>query len=90
MSPSTPDRRGPPVELVELSKSYQEGERLHAVLEGATASIEAGERVAVLGPSGSGKSTLLNLISGTDLPDSGVVRIGGVDVTALSELERTL
>jgi len=78
------------VELVGLHKSYQEGDRLHAVLDGASATISGGERVAILGPSGSGKSTLLNLISGTDLPDSGTVRIDGVDVTALSEHERTL
>jgi len=88
-SPVRP-RHGPTVELVGLHKSYQEGDRLHAVLDGASATISGGERVAVLGPSGSGKSTLLNLISGTDLPDSGTVRIDGVDVTALSELERTL
>jgi putative ABC transport system ATP-binding protein len=81
---------GPSVELIELCKSYQEGERLHSVLDSATASIAGGERVAILGPSGSGKSTLLNLISGTDLPDAGTVRVDGVDVTALTEHARTL
>ena len=81
---------GPPVELVDLHKSYREGDRLHTVLDGASATIAGGERVAILGPSGSGKSTLLNLISGTDLPDAGAVRIGGADVTAMTELQRTL
>ena len=81
---------GPPVELIDLHKSYREGERLHTVLDGVSAIIGGGERVAILGPSGSGKSTLLNLISGTDLPDGGAVRIAGVDVTALTEHERTL
>jgi len=81
---------GPPVELVDLRKSYREGDRLHTVLDGATATIAGGERVAILGPSGSGKSTLLNLISGTDLPDAGTVRVNGVDVPALTEHERTL
>jgi putative ABC transport system ATP-binding protein len=83
-------RSGPDIELVGLHKSYKEGDRTHAVLDGASASIRAGERVAILGPSGSGKSTLLNLISGTDLPDAGAVRVRDVDVTALSERERTL
>jgi putative ABC transport system ATP-binding protein len=81
---------GPAVELVDVHKSYREGDRLHAVLTGATTRIAPGERVAILGPSGSGKSTLLNLVSGIDLPDRGVVRIGDVDVTGLSERERTL
>jgi putative ABC transport system ATP-binding protein len=60
------------------------------VLDGASASIAAGERLAIFGPSGSGKSTLLNLISGIDLPDAGRVEIAGVDVTALRERDRTL
>ena len=91
MTPApTSDQYGPRVELIDVDKSYREGDRLHVVLDGASAVVGGGERVAILGPSGSGKSTLLNLISGTDLPDGGTVRIGGVDVTGLTEHERTL
>jgi putative ABC transport system ATP-binding protein len=78
------------IELTDLHKRYREGDQLHTVLDGASARVASGERVAILGPSGSGKSTLLNLISGIDLPDAGSVRIDGVDVTALTERERTL
>jgi putative ABC transport system ATP-binding protein len=78
------------VELVDLTKSYREGDREHVVLDRAVASIAVGERVAILGPSGSGKSTLLNLVSGIDLPDGGTVRVDGTDLTALSERDRTL
>jgi putative ABC transport system ATP-binding protein len=60
------------------------------VLDGVDVSVLPGERVAILGPSGSGKSTLLNLVSGIDLPDEGVVRLAGTDLTALSEHDRTL
>jgi putative ABC transport system ATP-binding protein len=90
MQPATSTSMPPAVELESLRKSYREGGREHRVLDGVDAVVRRGERVAVLGPSGSGKSTLLNLVSGIDLPDDGVVRIGGVDLTALSEHERTL
>ena len=49
--------------------------------------IEEGEFLALMGPSGSGKSTLLNLIAALDQVDSGTIRVGGVDITALSESE---
>ena len=43
-----------------------------------------------MGPSGSGKTTLLNLLAGIDHADSGTIRVGGVDITALSETELAL
>ncbi len=82
--------RGPSIELIGVSKSYREGDRSLEVLTEASAAIQAGERVAILGPSGSGKSTLLNLISGIDQPEGGQVRVGGIDLGALSERDRTL
>ncbi|SIS95366.1 putative ABC transport system ATP-binding protein [Roseivivax lentus] len=45
--------------------------------------VEKGETVLLLGESGSGKSTLLSLICGTILPDRGIVRVAGTDLTAL-------
>jgi putative ABC transport system ATP-binding protein len=81
---------GPSIALSDVSKSYREGDRTHEVLRGASVTIEGGQRVAILGPSGSGKSTLLNLVSGIDLADSGVVRVGDVDLGTLTERDRTL
>ena len=46
-------------------------------LDGVGFSINAGERVALVGPSGSGKSTLLNLLSGTVQPDVGTLSVSG-------------
>lgn len=83
-------RQPPALEIVGLRKSYQEVGHDHVVLDGVTATVGRGERVAILGPSGSGKSTLLNLICGIDVPDAGSVRVGGTELTALTERDRTL
>ena len=74
----------------QLSRSFREGGRVHRVLQGVEASIDAGETVAIMGRSGSGKSTLLNLISGIDRADSGTIHIDGREVTSLGEPARTL
>ncbi|PYE53409.1 ribosomal protection-like ABC-F family protein [Deinococcus yavapaiensis] len=46
----------------------------HVVLNGATLTIRAGDRVALVGRNGAGKTTLLRLLTGEDHPDSGDVR----------------
>ena len=81
---------GPSVEVINVRKVYPSGDGERAVLDGASAPIGSGERVAILGPSGSGKSTLLNLLSGIDEPDQGTIEINGSDLRTLSETERTL
>ena len=80
----------PMVRLAGVRHGYAEPCGWHAVLDDARLDIAAGEAVALVGRSGSGKSTLLNLISGIDRPQAGTVTIGGVDITGLSERERTL
>jgi putative ABC transport system ATP-binding protein len=80
----------PLLEIRKLSKGYREGDRVHAVLRGASATVGSGEFVALLGPSGSGKSTLLNLVSGIDAPDAGEVMVAGMSLTGMTERERTL
>ena len=80
----------PLIEIRNLTKAYEEGERRRVVLRDATVSIERGELAVLVGRSGSGKSTLLNLLSGIDLPTSGEIVVDGVEISHLSERERTL
>jgi len=49
----------------------------YAVLSEISLSLQASERVAILGPTGSGKTSLLRLIMGLDAPDSGELRLDG-------------
>jgi putative ABC transport system ATP-binding protein len=78
------------IRLQNLSKGFQEGRVNREVLNDASATINKGEFIAVLGRSGSGKSTLLNLISGIDQADHGSVYLDGQDLTALNDHERTI
>jgi putative ABC transport system ATP-binding protein len=77
----------PLVDIRHLAKSYRRGRQVVPVLTDITLAVERGDFTALMGPSGSGKSTLLNLIAGIDKPDSGTLRVDGLDITQLSESE---
>ena len=71
------------IEVENVTKVYKIGEVETRALDGVSIKIKDGEFTAIVGPSGSGKTTLLQLIGCLDKPDSGVVKIGGQDVTRL-------
>ena len=75
----------PQVELVGVRKEF--GSTIVAV-EGADLAVADGELFAILGPSGSGKTTVLRMIAGFEQPTAGVIKLGGVDVTALPARRR--
>jgi putative ABC transport system ATP-binding protein len=78
------------VRISNVSRSFQEGDQTHSVLRDLNVDFVRGETVALRGRSGSGKSTLLNLISGIDAPDAGEVEVAGLNITTMSERDRTL
>lgn len=73
-----------------LCKVYGTGEARVQALKQVSFSMERGEFGAVVGVSGSGKSTLLNCIGGLDEANAGKVFLGGKDIFAMGEEERTI
>lgn len=57
-------------------------------LAGVSLNVRRGEFLSLLGPSGCGKTTLLRIIAGLDLPDSGGLRIAGVESLRLPAWKR--
>ena len=76
----------PVLEITDVSKSYP-GSPPVTALAAADLVIRANDRVAVLGPSGSGKTTLLHVAGTLERPSGGSIRIGGQEVSALSDAE---
>ena len=87
-----PVRTGNPervLEALDVSKSYQRGDRSVRALHGVTLSVSTGECLAVVGPSGCGKSTLLHLCGAMDRPSHGTVHFNGRDLGSLDDDELT-
>ena len=70
-----------------INESYSNGLNRLLVLKDISLELKEGEIVAIMGSSGSGKSTLLNILGTLDLPDSGIVKINGKDISKISEKE---
>jgi lipoprotein-releasing system ATP-binding protein len=78
----------PVLECVHLAKSFAEANSRLDVLTDVNLTVNAGDRIAIVGVSGSGKTTLLQLLGGLDVPTQGSVSIAGQDVAKLSEKAR--
>lgn len=65
----------PIVEVTDLRKSY--GGR--TVVDGVNFHVDDGEIFGILGPNGAGKTTTVECLSGLRTPDSGTVRVAGLD-----------
>ncbi|MGL4550257.1 MAG: ABC transporter ATP-binding protein [Gemmataceae bacterium] len=78
------------MELVDVTKTYQQGTRTVHAVRGVSLKVEPGEFVCIMGPSGSGKSTLMHLIGALDTPTAGQALFLGKDLARMSDRERSL
>ncbi len=88
-TPDAAPSSSPAVEGRDVVKEYRRGAETVRAVDGVSFHIDAGEFVAIVGPSGAGKTTLLQLVGGMDIPTSGELRLGGREVSGLSDGELT-
>ncbi|MGT2957523.1 ABC transporter ATP-binding protein [Streptococcus bovimastitidis] len=73
------------IKLVNINKTYQNGDQELRVLKDINLQVNEGEFLAIMGPSGSGKSTLMNIIGLLDRPTEGDYWLNGNEVDQLSD-----
>jgi len=71
-----PDQR---LRLERVTKRFS----AHTAVDAVSLDLAEAEFFCLLGPSGCGKSTLLRMVAGFETPDSGAIRLGKTDLTAL-------
>jgi len=76
------------IEATGLRKTFG-GEVTVEALKDVDLIIGEGEFVGIMGPSGSGKSTLLHMLALLDDPTAGKIMVDGIDVLALSSMQKT-
>jgi putative ABC transport system ATP-binding protein len=77
------------IKTVNLSMTYRSGKLNVPALQSVNFTVQHGEFIAIMGPSGCGKSTLLHLLGGLLQPTHGSIFIDGIDISTLSDSERT-
>ncbi len=88
--PAPAGRSLPVLECRSLTRDFADAGAVLQVLRGVNLTINAGERIAIVGESGAGKTTLLQVLGGLDLPTTGEVLIRGRNIASLNSTQRGL
>lgn len=72
-----------------VTRGFAQAQGRLEILRDLELRVDAGEMVALVGPSGSGKTTLLQIAGLLALPDSGQVRVGGLELSTANDAQRT-
>lgn len=75
----------PIIDAANVTYSLEVESRPLHILKGVSLRVEPAEVVAIVGPSGSGKTSLLMLLAGLERATTGLVTVGGQDLSRLSE-----
>lgn len=84
------NRSSPILQATNIERDFEVGGTVLKALQGVDLTINPGQLMALKGRSGSGKTTFLNIIGGLDTPTNGEIIFQGVEISALSEQNRTL
>ena len=71
------------IHLTDVNKVFGEGSNSIVAVDGVTFDIAEGEIFGVIGYSGAGKSTLIRLLNGLEMPTSGTITIGGLEISSI-------
>ncbi|MDR1030646.1 MAG: ABC transporter ATP-binding protein [Treponema sp.] len=77
------------IELKQVCKYYQAGEKKIIAADKMSFSIEQREFCVIVGPSGAGKTTLLNMLGGMDSCDQGTITLNGRFINGMNEQQLT-
>lgn len=75
------------IQLTGINKRYGNGPGSISAVENVSLEISDGEIFGVIGYSGAGKSTLIRLLNGLEMPTSGSVKIGSLEISAVKGKE---
>jgi putative ABC transport system ATP-binding protein len=84
-SKATSERAAAVIRVVDLEKTYWNGDVAIPAVQGVSLEVQAVDFVALMGPSGSGKSTLMNLLAFLDAPTAGEYYFSGSSITDFDE-----